>query len=444
MTKTTNTKDDFALVFNCVLYYYSKNNEYKISWLRRVCKHFDRFVLDIAKTFYVRYGPIGDIIAIANSFGKMLNLTSITLNDIDFEINTSFITLLEKISSLSKLTSLDLSRNFFKKIVANALAPSLARMTNLKILNLSSNCFGDSGAVDLAPSLKMLTDLEILDLSSNSFKEIGAIALAPSLAKMKKLKILNLSNNYFRYSGAVALAPSLKMLTDLEILDLSSNYFKELGTVTLAPSLARMTNLKTLDFGYNDIKQFGAVSLSPSLKMLRDLKILDLSSNYIEATGIALLAPTFAMMTNLTSLNLGSNNIDDVVPISLEQLRDFVDWYNYVTSMSQETELTKKDVKMVASMTAYIETIRRVITLDTRDLGLKSLAHSLAMMTNLRSLDLSNNRISFLSALEPIIMAIEHLEHLTFINLRINDLGHKSEMLLEEKFKNIPNLTYSF
>ena len=388
MTKTTNTKDDFALVFNCVLYYYSKNNEYKISWLRRVCKHFDRFVLDIiAKTFYVSFGPIDDIIAIANSFGRMLNLISITL--IDFHIKPSDITLLgEKISSLPMLTS--------------------------------------------------------LDLSSNSFKKIGAIALAPSLAKMKKLKILNLSNNCFRYSGAVALAPSLKMLTDLEILDLSSNYFKELGTVTLAPSLARMTNLKTLDFGYNDIKQFGAVSLVPSLVSMENLKTLNLQCNHVEATGIALLAPTLAMMTNLTSLNLGSNNIDDVVPISLEQLRDFVDWYNYATSMSQETELTKKDVKMVASMTAYIETIRRVITLDTRDLGLKSLAHSLAMMTNLRSLDLSNNRIYLLSVLEPIIMAIEHLEHLTFLNLRINDLGHKNEMLLEEKFKEIPNLTYNF
>lgn len=444
MTKTTNAinlTDDFALVFNCVLDYYNKNNEYNILCLRRVCKHFNRFVLDIAKTFYVRYGPIGDIIAIANSFGKMLNLTSIELIDFDFEINTSFITLLEKISSLPKLTSLDLSRNSFKKIGANALVPHLAKMKNLRKLNLSMNCFGDSGAVELAPSLKMLTYLEILDLSSNSFKKIGAKALAPSLTMMTRLKELDLSSNCLGYSGAVALAPSLKMLTDLEILNLSNNYFKELGTVTLAPSLARMTNLKTLNFASNDIKQFGAVSLSPSLKMLRDLKILDLSSNYIEATGIALLAPTLAMMTSLTSLNLGSNYINDVGPSSLEQLRDFVDWYNDATSMSQETELTKKDVKMVASMTAYIETIRRVITLDTRDLGLKSLAHSLAMMTNLRSLDLSNNNISFLSALEPIIMAIEHL---TFLNLGINDLGHKSEMLLEEKFKKIPNLTYSF
>ena len=112
------------------------------------------------------------------------------------------------------------------------------------------------------------------------------------------------------------------------------------------------------------------------------------------------------------------------------------------------TELTKIDVETVASMTAYIGTMKQVITLDTRDLGLKSLAHSLAMMTNLRSLDLSHNNIydlsiypSDVSVLEPIFMAA--IEHLTFLNLGANNLG-KREKLLEVKFKKIPGLTYNF
>jgi Leucine-rich repeat (LRR) protein len=147
---------------------------------------------------------------------------------------------------------------------------------------------------------------------------------------------------------------------------------------------------------------------------MKNLITLDLGCNSIEATGIALLAPSLAMMTNLTSLDLRSNNITDVEPSSLEQLRYFVDWYNDATSMNRETELTKIDVETVASMTAYIGTMKQVITLDTRDLGLKSLAYSLAMMTNLRSLDLSYNNIydlsiypSDVSVLEPIFMTIE-------------------------------------
>jgi Leucine-rich repeat (LRR) protein len=181
-----------------------------------------------------------------------------------------------------------------------------------------------------------------------------------------------------------------------------------------------MTNLNTLNFGDNDIKQIGIASLAPSLVSMKNLITLDLGCNSIEATGIALLAPCLAMMTNLTSLDLRGNNITDVEPSSLEQLRYFVDWYDDATSMNRETELTKIDVETVASMTAYIGTMKQVITLDTRDLGLKSLAHSLVMMTNLRSLDLSYNNIydlsiypSDVSVLEPIFMAIEHL---TFLN----------------------------
>ena len=98
-----------------------------------------------------------------------------------------------------------------------AFAPVLATVTRLVSLDLSRNGLGAAGAASLAPALSAMTQLTSLALLKNDLGAAGAASLAPALSTLTQLTKLNLGHNGLR---AASLAPVLATLTQMTSLNL--------------------------------------------------------------------------------------------------------------------------------------------------------------------------------------------------------------------------------
>jgi len=192
-------------------------------------------------------------------------------------------TRLSELSSLTKLTTLDLDGHQFGDEGARA----LATFTALTSLSLSHNQIGDEGARALAS----LAGLTYLDLSRNQISDEGARALAT----LTRLTVLDLWDNQIGGEGARALAT----LTGLTVLDLGRNCIGAQG----ARVIAALTGLTRLHLWNNQIGDEGARAIAA----LAGLTYLELGTNQIGDEG----ARALATLTELTYLGLGRNRIGD-------------------------------------------------------------------------------------------------------------------------------------
>ncbi|KAM5554381.1 hypothetical protein ABKV19_022655 [Rosa sericea] len=200
-----------------------------------------------------------------------------------------------EVSQLSKLSSLDLSRNndmFSNEELLRSLAQNL---TGLETLDLSSINISSTIPNTLA-NLSLLTSLILNDCSLFG-------KLPGRIFKLKNLKVLDVSNNpaLTGYSGSSPDLMSLKLS--------STNFF-----INLPSLIERFPSLKELGVSSCNISE-GPVPLS--LGNLRDLIYLDLSDNKFNGQ---IPTSTLGNLTQLTYLSLSNNYFHGPVPQSLFNL----------------------------------------------------------------------------------------------------------------------------
>lgn len=161
-------------------------------------------------------------------------------------------TLAPTLVGMTGLRSLDLRDNGFGENGMTSVLSFLGELTNIQTLDLSRafTCIGGKMAY-LASSLKNLTRLLSLDLSRNSFSEHGMRDLAAVFKDLTSLKTLNISNNLIQDGGVMYLCNDLKYLTLLHTLDISDNLIGDIGISRLAPTLRGLTGLRILDLSKN-------------------------------------------------------------------------------------------------------------------------------------------------------------------------------------------------
>ena len=190
-------------------------------------------------------------------------------------VNSNAVSDFSPLSSLTQLTSLDISFNSLSDV------ESLAQLTNLTNLNLDRNQIND-----VAPLAK-LTNLTNLNLDRNQINDVAPLTKLTNLTRLSLFENRILSN----------VAPLAK-LTNLAYLELHSNNISD-----VAP-LAKLTNLTSLFLGNNNISDVAPLA-----------KLTNLTSLFLGNNNISDVAP-LAKLTNLTSLFLGNNNISDVAPLA--------------------------------------------------------------------------------------------------------------------------------
>ena len=186
----------------------------------------------------------GDIETFLQNFPqvKILDLAHIGLNAVP-----------QKISTLTKLESLNLSNNLITKNFNN-----LSTLLTLKELNLSGNQL-----TKIPTELSTLTQVQTLDLSNNS---ISTTFTSP-LANLKKIEWLSLAGNKMKNFPA-----QLSQLTALVHLNFSDNQ--------ISSGFESLVGLKNLEQIYLD-KNLISGNFPSALLQLKKLQMLSLNGNQL-------------------------------------------------------------------------------------------------------------------------------------------------------------------
>ena len=381
---------------------------------------------------------LSELVAIANS-PAMSGVVEFVLNGFyGKDIGDAGAKAIAHSKTLSKLTSLDLSRNHIGEAGAQALADSqtLSRLTSL---DLGDNNIGAEGAKAIANS-QNLSKLISLDLDRNEIGDTGAKALANS-QNLLKLTSLGLRRNHIGDAGAKAIANS-QNLSNLTSLDLSYNGLSIEGAKALADSQT-LSNLTSFDLSDNQIGVAGVQAIVDS-QSFSNLTTLALGGNKIGDEGTKALANS-QILSNLTSLNLGSNGIgiEGAKAIAnsqtLSKLTSLKLHYNHIED---------KGAKAIADSQTFSNLTTLVLGGNKiGDEGTKALANSQILSnltsldlrnTDLRNTDFSNNHIGDAGA--QAIANSQTLSKLTYLNLQGNGIGDEGTKAIADS-QTLSNLT---
>jgi len=320
---------------------------------------------------------------ISSRFGQFSNLTHLNLNYSIFAGQVP-----SEISHLSKLVSLDLSRNYdlsLEPICFDKLVRSLTKLRELDLSNVNMSLVVPSSLMNLSASLSLLKlfgcglegklpssmgrfkHLKYLDLSINFYLSLEPISFDKIVQNLTKLRHLALD-----YVNMSLVAPnSLKNLSSsLSYLSLSGCGLqgKFPGNIFLLP------NLESLDLSYNK----GLTGSFPSSNLSNVLSLLRLSNTRI-------------------SVYLENDLISNLKSLEYMSLRNCNIIRSDLTLLGNLTQLTLLDLSSnnftgeIPSSLGYLLQLRSLYLYSNKFRG--QVPDSLGSLVNLSNLDLSNNQL---------------------------------------------------
>lgn len=195
------------------------------------------------------------------------------------------------------------------------------------------------------------------------------------LCKLVKLKELYLVGNRLQI-----LPPEINNLTNLKILNVSFNLLNEISPLT------NLKKLKYIHLAHND------------LKTLPQLNSLKLESIVISGNEIETLRDTIGQFTNLNYLDISNNKISNF-PTTITELKKLNNIHasnNNISSMVEICELPNLKLLILDSnkldiIPTSISNLTCLISLSLRDNYVNHIPDELGTLTQLRTLNISNN-----------------------------------------------------
>ncbi|KAM7477942.1 hypothetical protein LguiA_026155 [Lonicera macranthoides] len=273
-----------------------------------------------------------------------------------------------EISGLSKLVSLDLSRNtdftYYRRFlklekpdISSQVPENLGNLTSLRSLRLK-NC-GLYG--EFPTAIFHLPHLEILSGRDNE----NLAGFLPEFNRNSPLKILALS--YTNFSGV--LPYSIGNLSSLSVLSLGARHFSGY----LRASLNDLTLLSDLFLSYNQFS--GPI---PILESLSQLTTLSLSLNKLDGGDLFWLGK----LIKLAELDLALANLSGDIPSSFANL-------------TQLAEIDLSDNQLAGEIPSWLTNMTEAILIDLSNNQFHGqIPSSFSQLKNLGFLSLPNNTLS--------------------------------------------------
>ncbi|MFS7958429.1 putative leucine-rich repeat-containing, plant-type, leucine-rich repeat domain superfamily [Helianthus anomalus] len=378
-----------------------------------------RFMGSLGNLRYLNLSRSGFRGTIPPQLGNLTELEVLCLGNFYDAYESTSITNMQWLSSMSSLRHLDMSGVYLTEAsdwfqVINTL-PSLAQLhlsrsglpdihpnvaslnlTFLSSLDLSYNNFNKSF---IPQWIFSITSLVSLDLSRCHLRGPPIPSSTSSFHNLTSLKFLHISENEFMSSSLVleglcsiggnlisldmrscgvksATLDSLHNLTSLLSLDISGNQL----TSTIPKSLGNLCNLRHIDMGYNN---FQNISLTSLLRSFLDCKSPSLESLYLEVSRLSCSLPNqVEQLVNLVHLDLGDNDISGPIPESIGNL-------SFLRSLYLHGNLISGPIPYSVGGLSSLETLT---LLHNHLTG--TLPESLGQLSKLKYLDLSHNLLT--------------------------------------------------
>ncbi|XP_062385557.1 F-actin-uncapping protein LRRC16A [Sardina pilchardus] len=251
--------------------------------------------------------------------------------------------------------------------------------------------------------------LHTLNLANNSLEDKGIAALSSPLAKQTRLKYLNLSKNSLSSKGVNILAQSLSanpsMASTLTHLDLSGNALRGDDLANLCSFLGQPNSLQTLDLSNSDCP-LELICSSLLRGCLKNLSVLNMSKSVFSHRKGKDIPPSFKQFFN-SAIALSTINLSG-------------------TKLPQEA--LKALLLGIASNTNLKEVSVDLSNCELRSAGSQILEGCIAEITNISSLDISDN--SFDTDMTTLLVWLaknRSIRHLSlgknFNNIKSKNLG---------------------
>ncbi|KAK0159635.1 hypothetical protein PV327_010729 [Microctonus hyperodae] len=394
--------ENFSIECNAGLFFESqfddKNND-----LFTPLKQLKSLIIERCK---IRYVP-GGVFATGTNLRKLiLHTGNGEWSSMSLEFNR------DAFQGLINLRELDIGNNNIWSLPNELFCP----IKNLIKLNLTRNKLQDISSLDLTnlsqSKDKLCTpNLETLDLSDNDFSALPD----RSFSGLKSLTVLMLQDNDIRHVGDDALIG----LTILKQLNISSN-----NLVALPPELFSQTReLRELILSNNSLAVLAPGLLDP----LEQLRVLDMSNNELTSRWInrdtfaklqhlIILDLSFNSLTkidgfvfkglhSLQALHLEHNNIDTLAEGCFNTLRNLHSLtlsHNKITKFDPHHSMGLESIAQLFLDSNHLRALHRHAFINISNLQDLSLSGNdlidipiaIKELTNLKTLDLGNNKIS--------------------------------------------------
>ena len=327
---------------------------------------------------------IGDISDLVRSLSGVNSLHELDLRRTKFE-EGSFYAFISVLSSCNDLRSLSLTDNGLTKQEIAGLITTFKSMKNLDKLNLSKGNITEAQANDMLQKLEQANNIATLDLSHNVLQGNEIIL---EICQLQSLEEVDLSHNFI----SVFPLPDFKgkhdsLSTKTKIISLSYNHMTPFD-ISQFCSLIRSDLLKlNLDFNHVSTSVLSLCSLGLRIK---HLKVLSLANTNI-SDAVHGLAALLSLAEELEELNLSSNNLT---------LADFQQLQLPLSNLSQlqSLNLSNNPDGIAALLERILPSLKNLkeLRLSNTHLngdGLKRICQPLASFMHLRYLELSMNAI---------------------------------------------------
>ena len=234
-------------------------------------------------------------------FNEFINITNL-----DLSYNFLSVFLIESLSKINTLTSLNLNYCHLTNKVANPLTAAITSNHLLQFLYLSNNQLATNGVATVAQSIKLLSNLKEINIAGNTITENAADAVISVILGKSKVELLNLGNNKFCHN-TVKIIKSLQCVSSIVSLYFHSMEMTEDMADDLVIAVNNNPFLEKLDLSCNMLSN----SLIKVIKASKTCtKYLDLQCNCVKPSATLNLASVIGAISTLEVLLLGGSTMN--------------------------------------------------------------------------------------------------------------------------------------